>query len=216
MRFIISRREREGIHESTCGPGNSPPLLLTVKESACGPGNSPPLLLTGKGQLPSPIALYKSKFSVPHKTQLNQNSLPPNRSSGCVYILNPKFLPRWWQLIRVRMSSDVRQTWTQISVLHLELHYLCCCCLVTKSCLPLLWPHGLEPARLLYPWSFPGNTLSWVYLISPTMSFLKVEHLWIQSSFMVNCVWVPGLNVNSHYLRGRLYQDPLRSSISGL
>lgn len=92
LRSIISRRETERIHESACGPGNSPPLLLTVKESAFGPGNSPPLLLTVKGQLPSPTALYTSKFSVPHKTQLNQNSLPPNRSS-CVYILNPKCLP---------------------------------------------------------------------------------------------------------------------------
>ena len=32
-----------------------------------------------------------------------------------------------------------------------------CCCLVTKSCLTLLWPHGLEPTRVLYPWDFPGE-----------------------------------------------------------
>ena len=47
-----------------------------------GPRSSPPLLLTVKGQLPSPTALYESKFSVPHKAQLNQTSLPSNRSSG--------------------------------------------------------------------------------------------------------------------------------------
>ena len=30
-------------------------------------------------------------------------------------------------------------------------------CLVAKSWLALLWPHGLEPTRLLCPWNFPGN-----------------------------------------------------------
>ena len=32
-----------------------------------------------------------------------------------------------------------------------------CCCLVAKSCLPLLRPHGLQPARLLCPWGFPAK-----------------------------------------------------------
>ena len=31
----------------------------------------------------------------------------------------------------------------------------CCCCLVAKSCLTLLWPHGQQPTRLLCPWDFP-------------------------------------------------------------
>ena len=31
------------------------------------------------------------------------------------------------------------------------------CCLVAKSCLNLLWPHGLWPTRLLCPWDSPGN-----------------------------------------------------------
>ena len=31
------------------------------------------------------------------------------------------------------------------------------CCLVAKSCLTLLWPHGLQPAKLLCPWDFPGK-----------------------------------------------------------
>ena len=29
-----------------------------------------------------------------------------------------------------------------------------CCCLVTRLCLTLLQPHGLEPTRLLCPWDF--------------------------------------------------------------
>ena len=35
-------------------------------------------------------------------------------------------------------------------------HYYTCC-LVAKSCLSLLWPHGLQVARLLCPWNFPGK-----------------------------------------------------------
>ena len=31
------------------------------------------------------------------------------------------------------------------------------CCLVTKSYLSLLLPHGLQPTRLLCPWDFPGK-----------------------------------------------------------
>ena len=33
----------------------------------------------------------------------------------------------------------------------------CCCCLVTKSCLALLQPHEILPARLLCPRDFPGR-----------------------------------------------------------
>ena len=32
-----------------------------------------------------------------------------------------------------------------------------CCCLVAKSCLTILRPHGLHPARCLCPWDFPGK-----------------------------------------------------------
>ena len=38
-----------------------------------------------------------------------------------------------------------------------ELYSLLCCCLVSKLCLTLLWPHGLLPVRLLCPWDFPGK-----------------------------------------------------------
>ena len=38
-----------------------------------------------------------------------------------------------------------------------HLLYVCVVCSVTQSCLTLLWPHGLEPTRLLCPWDFPGK-----------------------------------------------------------
>ena len=43
----------------------------------------------------------------------------------------------------------------------LNVHRYCwyCCCLVTKLCLTLLWPQGLQPTRLLCPWDFPGKNI---------------------------------------------------------
>ena len=35
--------------------------------------------------------------------------------------------------------------------------YFRVCCLVTKLCLTCLWPRGLHPARLLWPWDLPGK-----------------------------------------------------------
>ena len=39
--------------------------------------------------------------------------------------------------------------------IYLSLYY--CCSLVAKSCLTLLWSHGLYLTRLLCPWDFPGK-----------------------------------------------------------
>ena len=36
-------------------------------------------------------------------------------------------------------------------------YHLYCCRLVAKSCLTLLWPHGLQLSRLLCSWEFPGK-----------------------------------------------------------
>ena len=42
-------------------------------------------------------------------------------------------------------------------------HKRICCCLDTKLRPTLLWPHGLQPTRLLCPWDFPGKRiLGWV------------------------------------------------------
>ena len=47
---------------------------------------------------------------------------------------------------------------TQAMVVHFPHHlFNYCCLLFNKSCLTLLWPHGLEPTRLLCPWDFPGK-----------------------------------------------------------
>ena len=45
--------------------------------------------------------------------------------------------------------------WTTNDLISHE-KYLCCCCTVSQSCLTLQ-PHGLQPARFLHPWDFPGK-----------------------------------------------------------
>ena len=47
---------------------------------------------------------------------------------------------------------------SSLSFWHLCWRKHCCwCCLLAKSCLTLLQPHGLYPNRLLCPWDFPGK-----------------------------------------------------------
>ena len=42
----------------------------------------------------------------------------------------------------------------------------CCCCLLADLSPTLLWPHGLQPARLLCPWVFQVRVLEWVAISS--------------------------------------------------
>ena len=45
-----------------------------------------------------------------------------------------------------------------LAVVHVNLlSHTNSCCLVTKLCLTLLQPHGLQPSRLLCPWGLPGK-----------------------------------------------------------
>ena len=46
------------------------------------------------------------------------------------------------------------QPWLQQQRKQPKYHHYCS---VAKSCPTLLWPHGLQPARLLCPWDFPGK-----------------------------------------------------------
>ena len=60
------------------------------------------------------------------------------------------------------LESIFNTVWDKSSVFYVNPIYvlsysLYCCCLVVKSCLTLLWPHALQPARLLRPRDFPGK-----------------------------------------------------------
>ena len=43
---------------------------------------------------------------------------------------------------------------TQLYILLFTMNVLCVCCSVVPDS---LWPHGLQPTRLLCPWNFPGK-----------------------------------------------------------
>ena len=47
--------------------------------------------------------------------------------------------------------------WVYLRTRKQESKWLYASWLVAKSCLTLLWPHGLWPARLLCPWDFAGK-----------------------------------------------------------
>ena len=64
--------------------------------------------------------------------------------------------PRAWRKNKPSKScSDFHLT---LSILAIAKMWTRCCCFVAKSCLTLLGPHGLQPARLLCPWDFPGKS----------------------------------------------------------
>ena len=76
--------------------------------------------------------------------------------------------------------------------------------LVTQSCLPLLWPHGLQPVRLLCPWDSPGKSTgvgshALLQGIFPTQgSNLGLTHcrkfftIWATSRILLNTLcWTP-------------------------
>ena len=56
-------------------------------------------------------------------------------------------------LPRLKQPQDLVQ---KVAWMVMEMNCYCYC-LVTKLCLTLLRPHGLQPTSLLCPWGFPGN-----------------------------------------------------------
>ena len=73
--------------------------------------------------------------------------------------------------------------WTTTDIYTVDLSFLF---LVTKWCLTLLQLHGLEPARLLCPWDFPGKNMEWV-----AISFSKWSS-WPRDGNCVFCIgrWI--------------------------
>ena len=59
----------------------------------------------------------------------------------------------------VETQGSGEQNLDQLHQIVLEAYCSDCCCyyLIAKSHPPLLQPHGLQPARLLCPWNFPGK-----------------------------------------------------------
>ena len=67
-----------------------------------------------------------------------------------------EYLFSWERSVYIQLSLSIDWIW-------LKVHWFKGCCgLVAKSCLTLLWAHGLySPPRLLCPWDFP-RILEWM------------------------------------------------------
>ena len=65
-------------------------------------------------------------------------------------------------------------------------YYAVCCCLVTKSCLTLFRPHGLQPVRLLCPHDSPRRILRCFAISCSKGSF------WPRDWTQVSCIgrWI--------------------------
>ena len=68
---------------------------------------------------------------------------------------------QWNQYTSGNMSNDSVRKDSPLSGILVYLVFptstLFCVCLVAQSCLTLCDPHGLQPARFLYPWVSPGK-----------------------------------------------------------
>ena len=63
---------------------------------------------------------------------------------------------------------------------------LFCVCLVTQSCLTLCDPHGLQPARFLYPWVSPGKNTG-----MGSHSLLQgILPTWGSKLCLLHCRWI--------------------------
>ena len=61
--------------------------------------------------------------------------------------VRPMFYQEYCVMKMTHQINSVKHTYS----------FVCCCCLAAQSC-PTLWLHGLQPARLLCPWDFPGKS----------------------------------------------------------
>ena len=104
-----------------------------------------------------------------------RSSLGGEHSNSLQYSCLEKTIDReTWQATVQRITKS----WTQLKQLSMLREIIrweesCCYCLVTKLCLTLLQPHGLQPARLVCPWNFPGKNTNAKVLVA--QSYLTVN-----------------------------------------
>ena len=107
--------------------------------------------------------------------------------------------------IKINSNRVVRSDLSLISLDHavfILLYFINIASLVTKSCLTLLWPHRLQPAKLHCPLDFPGENpgVSCHFLLQGIFpmqgSNLGLLH-WQADSLPLS---VPGKPINAKYL----------------
>ena len=83
------------------------------------------------------------------------------------------FLFPLWQFLK-----NTYILWETLQRHHLDKVFV----VVAKSCLTLVWHYGLQPARLLCPWDFPGSPTEWVAISFSRGSSRPRD--WIQVSYI--------------------------------
>ena len=61
---------------------------------------------------------------------------------------------------------------------------VCVCSISTDS----LWPHELQPARLLYPWNFQARILEWIAMSSSGIWGISLGSSWPKDWTCISCV----------------------------
>ena len=89
---------------------------------------------------------------------------------------------------------------------------VCCVCVCVCVCSAMsdsLWPHGLQPARLLCPWDFRGKNTEWVAIS------LSRGSSWLRDWTRISCIgrWILYHRViweapNTRYSAPKLYCFP--------
>ena len=96
------------------------------------------------------LSLYLRTWISVLSLQMSQCLKPVSHTHISSLALN--FPLGWMRVVLLPISKDYC---AGESPMHSARHTGSCCCLVAKSCLILLWPHGLEPTRLFHPQDFP-------------------------------------------------------------
>ena len=65
-----------------------------------------------------------------------------------------------------------------------------------------LWPHGLQPTRLLHPWDFPARVLEWDAITFSKYIHLQLIYYCVSSFYIGLCgpghIWLPSLYAGSN------------------
>ena len=115
------------------------------------------------------LLIFYTQYMSVHNTL---SVIPPGQRLGFWYIsVQAGYHQTKSQKVRFLLLTFQASVWASISFTYLKMFIYwvtirgwhssrfwgCCCCLVIKSCLTVLQPHGVQPSRLLRPWDFTGK-----------------------------------------------------------
>ena len=119
-------------------------------------------------------------FSLGSFSHLSDPSRSPSLCFHCILLPINALATLYFKIFIMKSQSQKNSTILQWTLIHSQQlitfyhicflsQYVCVCvcarvhrwwwCLVTRLCLTLFWPHGLQTAKLLCPWDFPGKNI---------------------------------------------------------